>query len=454
MVPTKVAGAHFPGGQWRQTELTSSAPRPLHLPSPSPVNHPALSSQGRARGWSPGSSGGPETSGLVAWKLRGQPTPGAHQQRPLHQLHARGEKRPQSRTQAPRRVENQPLTSSLRRAAIPVPPKWANEDLAGQDRSPVRSCSGSTRIHEQINVFIELWKMEDSTRDTEKAEKKKKDQEDPVDAIAPAINIQDEQFAGLSTTPAFNCLHEEVVQRDSLLARQLPIPLKSSSTEPTPSPPNSQSSEEKEHLNAELEITKAKLCLVMQELEEKTAQLRDSQHKNIQVVVLAQHVKTFSKQLDFLKKKVKHADQVEMELVRCKDELRNLDFYKAGMEELRKQNSILMEAKSMLEEQLTVAWACCDQVEELQTENLQLKSKLRHLELERDAGQKRMEELLEENMVLQTQQKQCMSESAHMVWELEQLSENTDLLDDLSDGRQPPWCLGFSLAVASSSFRG
>nr|KAF6469088.1 coiled-coil domain containing 146 [Molossus molossus] len=50
--------------------------------------------------------------------------------------------------------------------------------------------------------------MEDSTRDTEKAEKKKKDQEDPVDAIAPAINIQDEQFAGLSTTPAFNCLHE------------------------------------------------------------------------------------------------------------------------------------------------------------------------------------------------------------------------------------------------------
>ncbi|KAM7121092.1 protein Daple-like [Molossus nigricans] len=155
--------------------------------------------------------------------------------------------------------------------------------------------------------------------------------------------------------------------------------------------------------------------------------------QNIQLVVWAQRAKTFQEQLDLLKEKAKRADQLEMELVRCKDELGNLDFYKAGMEELRKQNSILMEAKSMLEEQLTVARACCDQVEELQTENLQLKSKLCHLELERDAGQKRMEELLEENMVLQTQQKQCMSESAHMVWELEQLSENTDLLDDLSD---------------------
>lgn len=65
-----------------------------------------------------------------------------------------------------------------------------------------------------------------------------------------------------------------------------------------------------------------------------------------------------------------------------------------------------------------------------------------------------MEELLEENMVLETGQKQSMSESAHLVWELEQLSENADLSDDLSDGRQPPRCLGDSLAVASPSSRG
>lgn len=53
---------------------------------------------------------------------------------------------------------------------------------------------------------------------------------------------------------------------DSLQARQLPSPLESSSTEPTPSPPSSHSSQEKEHLEAELAITKAKLCRVTQEL--------------------------------------------------------------------------------------------------------------------------------------------------------------------------------------------
>ncbi|XP_040116692.1 coiled-coil domain-containing protein 146 isoform X2 [Oryx dammah] len=53
--------------------------------------------------------------------------------------------------------------------------------------------------------------MEDSTTDTdqeEEEEKSGKAQEDPIYAIAPTINIQDERFVDLSTTPAFICLHE------------------------------------------------------------------------------------------------------------------------------------------------------------------------------------------------------------------------------------------------------
>ncbi|KAM9697572.1 coiled-coil domain-containing protein 146 isoform 2-T2 [Dama dama] len=53
--------------------------------------------------------------------------------------------------------------------------------------------------------------MEDSTTDTEQEkeeEKGGKAQEDPIYAIAPTINIQDERFVDLSTTPAFICLHE------------------------------------------------------------------------------------------------------------------------------------------------------------------------------------------------------------------------------------------------------
>lgn len=51
-------------------------------------------------------------------------------------------------------------------------------------------------------------------------------------------------------------------------------------------------------------------------------------------------------------------------------------------------------------------------------------------------------------MVLEIAQKQSMNESAHLGWELEQLSKNADL----SDGRQPR-CPGASLAAASSSSR-
>ncbi|XP_055276671.1 coiled-coil domain-containing protein 146 isoform X2 [Moschus berezovskii] len=53
--------------------------------------------------------------------------------------------------------------------------------------------------------------MEDSTTDTEQEEEEEKSgkaQEDPIYAIAPTINIQDERFVDLSTTPAFICLHE------------------------------------------------------------------------------------------------------------------------------------------------------------------------------------------------------------------------------------------------------
>ncbi|XP_037018120.2 coiled-coil domain-containing protein 146 [Artibeus jamaicensis] len=53
--------------------------------------------------------------------------------------------------------------------------------------------------------------MEDLSTDTEQEEEEEKDgkdQEDPIYATVPTINIQDERFVDLSTTPAFICLHE------------------------------------------------------------------------------------------------------------------------------------------------------------------------------------------------------------------------------------------------------
>ena len=48
---------------------------------------------------------------------------------------------------------------------------------------------------------------------------------------------------------------------------------------------------------------------------------------------------------------------------------------------------------------------------------------------ERDCERKRMEELLEENLVLEMAQKQSMDESLHLGWELEQLSKTPELTE-------------------------
>lgn len=45
---------------------------------------------------------------------------------------------------------------------------------------------------------------------------------------------------------------------------------------------------------------------------------------------------------------------------------------------------------------------------------------------ERDNERRRLEELVEENMLLEIGQKQSMNESAHLGWELEQLAKNHD----------------------------
>ncbi|KAM9238682.1 protein Daple [Leptosomus discolor] len=232
-------------------------------------------------------------------------------------------------------------------------------------------------------------------------------------------------------------------ERDYLQSQQPPSPLKAPSPDSSPSPASPLSNEDKQHLAVELADTKAKLRRIRQELEEKSEQLVDSKHEveqltlelqkikqeNIHLASDARSARAYRDELDSLRERANRVERLEMELVRCKEKLHDVDFYKARMEELREDNIILIETKAMLEEQLTVARARGDKLHELEKENLQLKSKLHDVELDRDTDKKRIEELLEENMVLEIAQKQSMNESAHLGWELEQLSKSTDLAD-------------------------
>ncbi|XP_015744366.1 protein Daple isoform X2 [Python bivittatus] len=231
--------------------------------------------------------------------------------------------------------------------------------------------------------------------------------------------------------------------RDYLQSQQPLSPLKTSSPASSPNLASRLSNEDKQHLSVELADAKAKLRRIRQELEEKSEQLVDTRHEvdqlvlelqkikqeNINLMADARSARAYRDELDSLREKANRVERLEMELVRCKEKLHDVDFYKARMEELREDNIVLIETKTMLEEQLMIARARGDKLHEIEKENLQLKSKLHDIELDRDTDKKRIEELLEENMVLEIAQKQSMNESVHLGKELEQLSKSTDLSD-------------------------
>ncbi|XP_059816971.1 protein Daple isoform X1 [Hypanus sabinus] len=232
--------------------------------------------------------------------------------------------------------------------------------------------------------------------------------------------------------------------RDYLQSQQLlPTPVNTSISEHPSSPSETLDKGERQHLAVDLMDTKAKLRRIRQELEEKAEQLIDSRNEverldaelqrlrqeNMQLTTDARSVRAYQDEVDSLREKANRVDRLENELIRCRERLHDVDFYKARMEELREDNMVLIETKTMLEEQLIIARARCDKLHDLEKENLQLKSKLQDLEMDREADRKRIEELVEENMVLEIEKKQSMNESAHLGWELEQMSKSTDLLD-------------------------
>ncbi|XP_075048700.1 protein Daple isoform X2 [Mixophyes fleayi] len=232
-------------------------------------------------------------------------------------------------------------------------------------------------------------------------------------------------------------------ERDYLQSLSPPSPVKASSPDPSSNMVNHHSNEDKQHLAVELADSKAKLRRIRQELEEKSEVLLDTRHEverlslelqrmkqeNIQLGADARSARTYRDELDSLKERAGRVDRLENELARCKEKLHDVDFYKARMDELREDNLILIETKSMLEEQLTSARARTDKLHELEKENLQLKSKIHDLELDRYSDKSRIEELIEENMVLEIAHKQSMNESAQLGWELDQVSRSTDLSD-------------------------
>ncbi|CAB1312782.1 unnamed protein product, partial [Coregonus sp. 'balchen'] len=207
--------------------------------------------------------------------------------------------------------------------------------------------------------------------------------------------------------------------------------------------PSMRRTESRQHLSVELADAKAKIRRLRQELEEKSEQLLDCrqeldnmetenkriQQESLQLLSDARSARAYRDELDVLREKAIRVDKLESEVGRYKERLHDIEFYKARVEELKEDNQVLLETKAMLEDQLEGTRARSDKLHELEKESLQLKSKIHDMEMERDMDRKRIEELLEENLVLEMAQKQSMDESLHLGWELEQLSKTPDLTE-------------------------
>ncbi|XP_038606876.1 girdin isoform X9 [Tachyglossus aculeatus] len=218
------------------------------------------------------------------------------------------------------------------------------------------------------------------------------------------------------------------------------LPHASSAQSPCGSP-GMKRTESRQHLSVELADAKAKIRRLRQELEEKTEQLLDCkqeleqmetelkrlQQENMNLLSDARSARVYRDELDALREKAIRVDKLESEVSRYKERLHDIEFYKARVEELKEDNQVLLETKTMLEDQLENTRARSDKLHELEKENLQLKAKLHDMEMERDLDRKKIEELMEENMTLEMAQKQSMDESLHLGWELEQISRTSEL---------------------------
>ncbi|XP_043098881.1 girdin isoform X2 [Puntigrus tetrazona] len=188
-----------------------------------------------------------------------------------------------------------------------------------------------------------------------------------------------------------------------------------------------------QHLALELTDTKAKIKRLRQELEEKSEQLLDCrqdlesveaelkrlQQENMQLLTDARAARMYRDELDAMKERAIRADKLESEVARYQDKLHNMNFYKVKLEELKEDNQVLMESKAMLVEELHSLKPRSDKLHHLEKHNLLLESKLHEMEEERTVDRRRIEELLERNVILELTQKRSMEESQRLGWELE-----------------------------------
>ncbi|BET01359.1 HOOK protein [Nesidiocoris tenuis] len=183
---------------------------------------------------------------------------------------------------------------------------------------------------------------------------------------------------------------------------------------------------ESQHLAVELADWKAKLRKHRQEVEEKSEALSEAKeelefNKNL-VSKLKQEInelktearvgKAYRDEADALRERAERADRLEAEVLRYREKLSDLEYYRSRVEEMRQDKRVLEETREMLEEQLSRARTRVEHTQGLESSLMALKQTINDLSLEREATQEKVQELMEENAQLALLSKSALNHSS------------------------------------------
>merc|ERR1711915_528966 len=102
--------------------------------------------------------------------------------------------------------------------------------------------------------------------------------------------------------------------------------------------------------------------------------------ENLELCQDARAAKTYRDELDVLRERAEKVDKLEGEILRYKDKMNDIEFFKSRVEELREDNRILVETKEMLEEQLASSRKRCEVVLALENDIIKYKGDLERLQ--------------------------------------------------------------------------
>ncbi|KAK3861622.1 hypothetical protein Pcinc_032435, partial [Petrolisthes cinctipes] len=149
--------------------------------------------------------------------------------------------------------------------------------------------------------------------------------------------------------------------------------------------------------------------------------------ENVELAQDARSARAWRDEADILRERAGRVEALEQEVIRYRDKMADIEFYKTRVEELREDNRILVETKEMLEEQLASSRRRAEQVLDLENNILELKQTINQITIERDADRERLQELMEENAQLHLSTKNSLGESATLAAQLDHLRKAQQL---------------------------